>query len=74
MVLLSFTAGSYAAELRGFSVKWYGATWRDPFVLEAFRNSFLVAGVAANPGYNFWHDGRFGPGTCNSVVSIYTIK
>lgn len=47
VVLLSFNAGDYAAELRGFSVKWYGATWHDPFVLEAFRNSFLVAGVSA---------------------------
>ena len=47
VVLLSFTAGDYAAELRGLSLKWYGATWNDPFVLEAFRNSFLVAGTAA---------------------------
>jgi spermidine/putrescine transport system permease protein len=47
VVLLSFNAGDYAAELRGFSMRWYGATWRDPFVLEAFRNSILVASVSA---------------------------
>lgn len=47
VVLLSFNAGDYAAELRGLSLRWYGKTWRDPFVLQAFRNSFLVAGVAA---------------------------
>ena len=47
VVLFSFNSGSYAADLQGFSVKWYGETWRDPFVLEAFGNSILIATVSA---------------------------
>lgn len=47
VVLFSFTAGNYAAELRGVSLRWYGETWQDPFVLTAFRNSLLVAGTSA---------------------------
>jgi spermidine/putrescine transport system permease protein len=47
VVLFSFNSGSYAADLQGFSVKWYGETWRDPFVLEALGNSILIATVSA---------------------------
>ncbi len=47
VVLFSFNSGDYAADLQGFSLKWYGETWRDPFVLEAFGNSLLIASVSA---------------------------
>jgi spermidine/putrescine transport system permease protein len=45
--LFSFNSGNYAADLQGFSLRWYGETWRDPFVLEAFGNSILIATVSA---------------------------
>lgn len=47
VVLFSFNSGNYAADLQGFSLRWYGATWRDPFVLEAFRNSLFIAFTSA---------------------------
>lgn len=47
VVLFSFNAGDYAADMKGFSFRWYGETWRDPFVLEAFGNSLLVASISA---------------------------
>ena len=47
VVLFSFNSGNYAADLQGFSLRWYGATWKDPFVLEAFRNSIFIAITSA---------------------------
>lgn len=47
VVLFSFNAGDYAADLRGFSLRWYGETWRDPFVRGALGNSLLIASVSA---------------------------
>lgn len=47
VVLFSFNSGNYAADLQGFSLRWYGATWKDPFVLEAFRNSIFIAFTSA---------------------------
>jgi len=47
VVLFSFNSGNYAADLQGFSVRWYGETWRDPFVLGAFGNSLLIATTSA---------------------------
>ena len=47
VVLFSFNSGNYAADLQGFSLLWYGATWKDPFVLEAFRNSIFIAFTSA---------------------------
>jgi len=46
VVVFSFNSGTYAADLQGFSLRWYGETWRDPFVLEALQNS-LVIGLAS---------------------------
>lgn len=47
VVLFSFNAGNYAADLQGFSLRWYGETWRDPFVIEALQNSLLIGFVSA---------------------------
>lgn len=47
VVLFSFNAGDHAADLKGFSLRWYGATWRDAFVLEALRNSIVIGLVSA---------------------------
>jgi spermidine/putrescine transport system permease protein len=47
VVVFSFNAGNYAADLTGFSLRWYGETWRDPFVLEALQNSLLIGSVSA---------------------------
>ena len=47
VVIFSFNAGNYAADLQGFSLRWYGETWRDQFVVEAFQNSLLIASVSA---------------------------
>jgi len=47
VVLFSFNAGNYAADLRGFSLRWYGVTWKNPFVVQALGNSLLIASVSA---------------------------
>jgi len=47
VVLFSFNSGNYAADIQGFSLRWYGETWRDPFVLEALRNSVFIAFTSA---------------------------
>ena len=47
VVLFSFNSGNYAADMQGFSLRWYGETWRDPFVLEALRNSVFIAFTSA---------------------------
>jgi len=47
VVLFSFNSGNYAADLQGFSLRWYGETWRDTFVLEALRNSIFIAFTSA---------------------------
>ncbi len=47
VVLFSFNSGNYAAEIQGFSFRWYGETWRDPFVLEALGHSVFIAATSA---------------------------
>lgn len=47
VVLFSFNSGNYSAEIQGFSLRWYGETWRDPFVLEALGNSIFIAVTSA---------------------------
>jgi spermidine/putrescine transport system permease protein len=42
IVLFSFNAGRYAADLQGFSTAWYGRALANPFVLEALRTSLIV--------------------------------
>jgi spermidine/putrescine transport system permease protein len=42
VVLFSFTAGDYAGELRGFSVKWYGRAFENQFVIRALTSSLTV--------------------------------
>lgn len=47
VVVLSFNAGMHATDLRGFSLRWYGEAWSDPFVTEALRNSLEIATTTA---------------------------
>lgn len=47
VVLFSFTAGEYAGELRGLSVRWYGAAFTNQFVTRALTNSLLVGLLTA---------------------------
>jgi len=47
IVLFSFNAGTYATDLRGFSLRWYGVAAANPFVMEALRNSLIVALASA---------------------------
>jgi spermidine/putrescine transport system permease protein len=42
IVLFSFNAGRYAADLQGFSTAWYGKALANPFVLEALWTSLVV--------------------------------
>lgn len=53
VVLFSFNAGNYAADLVGFSLRWYGETWRDPFVMEALQNSLIIAFISATLATTF---------------------
>ena len=43
IVLFSFNAGRHASELRGLSVQWYGKALSNPFVMDAFTTSLIVA-------------------------------
>lgn len=45
VVLFSFTAGDFAGELRGLSVKWYVRAFETPAVLRALGNSLLIAAL-----------------------------
>lgn len=47
IALFSFSAGSSASQLEGFSVKWYGRALENPFVMDALGTSLLVAFVSA---------------------------
>jgi len=42
IVVFSFNAGRYAADLQGFSTAWYGRALANPFVVEALRTSLIV--------------------------------
>ncbi|MEO5918535.1 MAG: ABC transporter permease [Candidatus Limnocylindrales bacterium] len=42
VVLFSFTAGDYAGELRGLSLRWYGAAFDNQFVTRALSSSLQV--------------------------------
>jgi spermidine/putrescine transport system permease protein len=47
IVLFSFNAGRYAADLQGFSIVWYGKALTNPFVLEALWTSLVVGLTSA---------------------------
>ncbi len=47
VVLFSFTAGDYAGELRGLSVRWYGAAFENQFVTRALSSSLQVGLLTA---------------------------
>ena len=47
VIIFSFNAGRHAAELTGFSVRWYASAWTDTFVLMALRNSLMIASSSA---------------------------
>ena len=43
LAIFSFNASQFPVEWTGFSLKWYKALWYNPEVLEAAKNSFIVA-------------------------------
>jgi spermidine/putrescine transport system permease protein len=47
IVLFSFNAGRYAADLQGFSTVWYSRALSNPFVLEALWTSLVVGLTSA---------------------------
>ena len=47
IALFSFNAGRHASQMQGFSVKWYGKTLSNPFVMDALENSLIVAFTSA---------------------------
>jgi spermidine/putrescine transport system permease protein len=47
VVLFSFTAGEYAGELRGVSLRWYEAAFTNQFVTRALTNSLQVGLLTA---------------------------
>ena len=47
IVLFSFNSGRHASDFQGLSVKWYGKTLSNPFVLDALTTSLIVALSAA---------------------------
>lgn len=47
VVAFSFNEGRHVTELTGLSLRWYVEAWTNPFVVEAFRTSIVVAFSAA---------------------------
>ncbi len=47
IAVFSFNAGRYAAQMQGFSTQWYGKALSNPFVMEAFQTSAIVAAASA---------------------------
>ena len=47
IVLFSFNSGRHASDFAGLSVKWYGKAFSNPFVMEAFTTSLIIALSAA---------------------------
>jgi spermidine/putrescine transport system permease protein len=47
VVIFSFNAGRHAAELIGFSTRWYEAAWSNVFVIKALGNSLTIAATTA---------------------------
>ena len=47
VVLFSFTAGERTGELRGLSMRWYGRALANTFMVDALRNSLVVAAATA---------------------------
>jgi len=47
VVLFSFNAGRNASEFTGFSTQWYGRALSNTFLMEALRNSLIIAVTSA---------------------------
>jgi spermidine/putrescine transport system permease protein len=47
VVLFSFNAGRSASTFAGFSTQWYGTALSNPFLVEALKNSLIIATVSA---------------------------
>lgn len=47
IALLSFNAGRHASSFEGLSLRWYGETLSNPFMLDALRQSLTVAALSA---------------------------
>lgn len=53
IALFSFNAGRHASQFEGFSTRWYGRAWKNPFVMDALETSLLVAFVSATLAASF---------------------
>jgi len=47
IVLFSFNSGRHATDFQGLSIKWYGKALSNPFVMDAFSTSLIIALSAA---------------------------
>lgn len=47
VVVFSFNAGRHVTDLRGFSTQWYESAWSDRFLMNALRNSLVIATTTA---------------------------
>ncbi|MGI9464928.1 MAG: ABC transporter permease [Aestuariivirgaceae bacterium] len=47
IVIFSFNAGRHASSFQGFSAKWYGKLFSNPFAIEALTTSLIVAATTA---------------------------
>ncbi len=47
IALFSFNAGRHASQFQGFSTQWYGKALSNPFVVDAFQTSLIVALTSA---------------------------
>ncbi len=47
VVIYSFNAGRHVTDLKGFSLQWYTIAWSDRFLMNALRNSLMIATVTA---------------------------
>jgi len=47
IVLFSFNSGRYVGDLQGLSLQWYGKAFGNPVMMEALKNSLLIAFVSA---------------------------
>jgi len=70
VVLFSFTAGERSGELRGLSIRWYGETLGDQFVLRALGNSLVVAFSTAVIATTFGTIAALAMGRAHRVIRV----
>ena len=47
IVFFSFNSGKHASDFQGFSLKWYPKLFDNPFLIDAFNTSLMVAFISA---------------------------